>query len=133
MSLLHALPGDGRRKDLDKIQENIGAALAEACDGLAQLGIATRISRDSHYQLSNRLAFTWKLATLGVPTVLVYLGFIGDEGIRDAGEGLLEDEQACKRPGEGRLAKRRPLLSQRPPGEAKDCKTPYLSSFCCCK
>ena len=29
MSLLHALPGDGRRKDLDKIQENIGAALAE--------------------------------------------------------------------------------------------------------
>lgn len=44
------------------------------------------ISRDSHYQLSNRIAFAWKLASLGVPTVLVYLGFYGDEGIRDAGE-----------------------------------------------
>jgi hypothetical protein len=43
------------------------------------------ITRDSHYQLSNRLAFAWKLASLGVPTVLLYLGFTGDDGIRDVG------------------------------------------------
>jgi hypothetical protein len=40
-----------------------------------------RISRDNVYQLSNRVAFAWKLATLGIPSVLVYLGFIGDKGM----------------------------------------------------
>jgi len=51
---------------------------------LSITGIA--ISRNTHYQLANRIAFAWKLATLGVPTVLVYLGFTGDDGIADAGE-----------------------------------------------
>jgi hypothetical protein len=45
----------------------------------------------SHYQLANRLAFTWKLAMLGVPVVLMYLGFTGDEGIRDAGPPFEDD------------------------------------------
>jgi hypothetical protein len=31
---------------------------------------------DSHYQLSNRFAWAWKVATLGVPVVLAYLGFL---------------------------------------------------------
>jgi hypothetical protein len=69
----------------------IGAAIAEACAGLRHFNEAIAISCDSHYQLSNRIAFTWKLATLGVPTVLVYLGFVGDEGIRDAGEPFRSD------------------------------------------
>jgi hypothetical protein len=34
------------------------------------------LSRDSHYQLSNRFAWAWKLATLGFPTILIYLGFL---------------------------------------------------------
>lgn len=46
------------------------------------------ISRDSHYQFANRLGFAWKLASIGVPTVLVYLGFTGDDGIIDRGEPL---------------------------------------------
>lgn len=71
--------------------QQIGAAIAEACDGLRCFNEAIAISCDSHYQLSNRIAFTWKLATLGVPSVLVYLGFLGDEGIRDAGEPLSDD------------------------------------------
>jgi len=50
-----------------------------------------RLDRDSHYQLANRLAFTWKLATLGIPVVLLYLGFTGDEGIADAGEPIRDD------------------------------------------
>lgn len=65
--------------------ERIAVAITEACSALRQLGAATTIGRDSHYQLSNRVAFAWKLATLGIPTVLVYLGFIGDDGIADAG------------------------------------------------
>ena len=49
------------------------------------------ISRDSHYQLANRLAFTWKLATLGIPVMLLYLGFTGDDGIRVAGRPFADD------------------------------------------
>jgi len=65
--------------------ERIAAAITEACSALRHLGAITAISRDSHYQLSNRVAFAWKLATRGIPTVLVYLGFLGDDGIADAG------------------------------------------------
>ena len=61
----------------------IGAAIAEARQGLCALGLESGIDRDTYYQLSNRIAFTWKLASLGIPTVLVYLGFIGDSGIAD--------------------------------------------------
>jgi len=61
--------------------EQIRGAIAEAAGQLAALGYPTHISADSHYQLSNRLAFTWKLASLGVPTVLIYLGFLGDTGL----------------------------------------------------
>lgn len=31
-----------------------------------------------HYQLANRVAYAWKLADLGLPVVLLYLGFTGD-------------------------------------------------------
>jgi hypothetical protein len=64
----------------------IRAAIETACKGLNAAGYAVSISADENYQLSNRLAFMWKLASLGIPTVLLYLGFTGDEGLRDAGE-----------------------------------------------
>lgn len=69
----------------------IGAAIEEACLALRKVSSSTAISRDRHYQLSNRIAFTWKLATLGVPTVLIYLGFWGDTGIVDAGAPFESD------------------------------------------
>lgn len=72
--------------------ERIGLAIAEARAGLEPALPGISISRDSHYQLANRLAFSWKLATLGIPTVLLYLGFTGDEGIRDAGMPFANDE-----------------------------------------
>ena len=53
--------------------EEAQAAFQNRFDGLFQLSI------DSHYQLANRLAYAWKLADLGVPTVLLYLGFNGDK------------------------------------------------------
>lgn len=62
-----------------------GVAIAEACAALQRVSPSTAISRDSHYQLSNRVAFAWKLANAGVPTVLVYLGFWGDDGLADVG------------------------------------------------
>ena len=55
----------------------IGLAIEEAAAGLqSATGSRWSISRDSHYQLSNRFAWSWKLAALGVPVVLVYLGFL---------------------------------------------------------
>ena len=57
--------------------QQIGQAIAEANAGLElAAGNPWGISRDSHYQLSNRFAWAWKLASLGVPVVLVYLGFL---------------------------------------------------------
>jgi hypothetical protein len=64
----------------------IAEAISEACSQLRRISANVAISRDSHYQLSNRVAFAWKLASLGVPTVMIYLGFVGDAGIAEAGE-----------------------------------------------
>ncbi len=60
-----------------KNHEKIGEAIEEAAVGLrAATGGRWGISRDSHYQLANRFAWSWKLASLGAPVVLVYLGFL---------------------------------------------------------
>ncbi len=71
--------------------DHIGSAIQEACEGWRLLDKRVSITRDSHYQLANRLSFTWKLAELGIPVVLLYLGFTGDEGIRDAGLPFADD------------------------------------------
>ena len=49
------------------------------------------ITRDSHCELSDRLAFTWKLASLSIPVALLYLCVAGDERIRDAGVPFADD------------------------------------------
>jgi hypothetical protein len=87
----------GKREDdsaSQHSQENhahIGEAIEEARVAMAPLLPGLSISRDRHYQLSNRIAFAWRLASLGVPTVLVYLGFTGDTGISDVGEPFADD------------------------------------------
>lgn len=48
-------------------------AIAEASQ---KLGGGWHLSADSHYQLGNRFAWAWKVASLGIPVVLVYLGFL---------------------------------------------------------
>mgnify|MGYP001332177423 CR=1 FL=1 len=58
-------------------RESIASAIHEANTGLANcLPGRWALSPKSHYQLANRFAFSWKLAELGVPVVLVYLGFL---------------------------------------------------------
>lgn len=37
-----------------------------------------RLSRDAYYQISNRVAWGWRLAALGLPVTLLYLGFLND-------------------------------------------------------
>ncbi len=70
-----------------KNHERIGRAIEEAAAGLRSAsGGAWRIGRDRHYQMSNRFAWSWKLATLGMPVVLVYLGFLYATDIAKGGD-----------------------------------------------
>jgi hypothetical protein len=56
---------------------SIRLRLAEASLSLTRLGIGHfSLSADHHYQLSNRIAYLHKLANDGVPTVLMYLGWL---------------------------------------------------------
>jgi hypothetical protein len=48
------------------------------------------VSRDSHYQISNRFAWSWKLTTLGLPVVLIYLGFLGAHEMGDRGQPFMK-------------------------------------------
>jgi hypothetical protein len=75
--------GDGVRR-LENVVR-IQAAISEANDGLHQCGGQWHLSCDSHYQLANRFAWCWKLVSLGVPVVLVYLGFLQAAEMSDQG------------------------------------------------
>ena len=66
--------------------EQIKRAIEEAADGLALAsGKPWSISWKSHYQLSNRFAWAWKLASLSVPVVLGYLGFLNARDMANDG------------------------------------------------
>jgi hypothetical protein len=65
----------------------IGAAIESARLGLeAATRLKWQISRDTHYQMSNRFAWSWKVAELGIPVVLVYLGFLKAHDMSRTGE-----------------------------------------------
>lgn len=67
--------------------EQIRLCIDGACADLASAtGLDWSISADSHYQLSNRFAWSWKLTELGVPVVLMYLGFLNADEMQDVGE-----------------------------------------------
>lgn len=73
----------------DKSEENhihIRQAIEEAKNRLSKNYKGINISIDNHYQLSNRIAYAWKFATLGIPIMLIYLGFINDMEMEDIGE-----------------------------------------------
>jgi len=73
-------------KDRKASHKTIGAAIASARDGLEKAtALPWRISRDTHYQMSNRIAWAWKLTELGIPVVLVYLGFLKAGEMADRG------------------------------------------------
>lgn len=63
--------------------EHIHAAIEEANSSLNTQGSGWALSRDTHYQLCNRFAWSWKLASLGIPVVLVYLGFLNADEMPD--------------------------------------------------
>lgn len=65
-------------------RRRIKCAMEEANTSLGELtGGVWRLSTRHHYQLSNRFAWAWKLASIGVPVVLVYLSFLNAEEMAD--------------------------------------------------
>jgi hypothetical protein len=88
----------GREKELGPSDESnanhdeIRSAIAQAGDALRLIDPVVHLSSERHYQLANRIAFAWRLASLGVPVVLVYLGFLGDTGIADVGPPFVSNE-----------------------------------------
>lgn len=79
----------GKHDPVDRKESHttIGAAIEMARKGLeAATRLKWLISRDSHYQMSNRFAWSWKLAELGIPVVLVYLGFLKATDMSKPGE-----------------------------------------------
>lgn len=85
------LPKEGSTSNSFENHDHIGRAIDDANSEMQACVPGICIGRDKHYQLSNRLAFAWKLASLGIPTVLVYLGFVGDTGIADVGDPFIDD------------------------------------------
>lgn len=75
--------GSGANRSNPANHARIGAAIAEANEGLNAVLPGFNLSRDSHYQLANRFAWAWKLAAMGIPVVLVYLGVLRAEEMRD--------------------------------------------------
>ena len=61
-------------------------AIADANRNLNSLMPGWNLSADLAYQLANRFAWTWKIASLGIPTILVYLGFLRADEMLDQGE-----------------------------------------------
>ena len=85
-----ARPSDGSRRN----HERIGDAIDEANIGLQQLTNCAgwSLSRDHCYQIANRFAWAWKIAELGIPVVLVYLGFLGAFEMSDKGDIFADPE-----------------------------------------
>ena len=72
-------------KDRMDSSDTISKAIGSARNGLEQASLPILISQDSHYQMSNRFAWSWKLTELGFPVVLIYLGFLNATEMKDKG------------------------------------------------
>lgn len=74
-------------------RKRIVSALGEANAGLQKAtGGPWELSAEHHYQIANRFAWSWKLATLRVPVVLVYLGFLDAVEMTDKGNPFGSDD-----------------------------------------
>ncbi len=81
------------KTDRSKVASENRGSIQEALDkagaslGVEQAGF--QLSLNEYFQLSNRFAFSWKLATMGIPVVLIYLGFLDAEEMTDGSRVIL--------------------------------------------
>lgn len=92
-------PGTSPSTNSISNHDRIKSAIEEANDDLNLILPGWNLSRDNCYQLSNRFAWSWKLATLGIPVVLVYLGFLNASDMEKNGRLFTTqaDWEACVR------------------------------------
>jgi hypothetical protein len=87
---------DGKGVSIDSCRNHvrIGACIQDA--NLALSGQTKRVwalSRDWNYQMANRFSWAWKLSELGMPVILIYLGFTGCEEMRKgSGQKPIKDK-----------------------------------------
>ena len=89
------LPYRRDRDAQDRTNDNhlqIGRAIAAASAALSRVHPGISISCERHYQLSNRIAIAWQLASLGIPNTLVFLGFTGDREISRQGDYFADED-----------------------------------------
>jgi len=79
------LKSAGKQKNNPDNDDQIGRAIYEANSALNRILPGWALTKSSHYQLCNRFAWSWKLATMGVPVVLIYLGFLCCDEMSDCG------------------------------------------------
>ncbi len=80
-----------------KNHSKVDAALVDSSQSLNAILPGFSLSIDSHYQLCNRFAWSWKLASMGVPVVLVYLGFLNAGDMAHRKQEILESDSAWER------------------------------------
>lgn len=92
-------PNDRCSAGNERNRKQIDQAIKEANKGF---GNGWSLAADRRYQLSNRFAWAWKVASLEVPVVLVYLGFLNAHEMRQPFRGhaawercLLEYADGC--------------------------------------
>ena len=86
----------GASVDTCRNYRRIGRCICAASAALAkETGHRWSLSRGCCYQMSNRFAWAYKLAELGCPVVLVYLGFLKAEEMRDIGRPLEDGAEWC--------------------------------------
>ena len=79
-----------------KNRAQISRAISQANEAFCSASNTTwGLARDHHYQLSNRFTWSWKLVSLGIPVVLVYLGFVDAEDM--AGKKLIQSDTDWQR------------------------------------
>lgn len=66
-----------RNSNLENHQK-IGASIDLANRALNGIAPGFKLSHDAFYQVSNRIAWGWRLASPGVPVTVLYLGFVRD-------------------------------------------------------
>lgn len=82
----------------EKNHDNILEAIEKANVEINKGNNNVQLSRDTCYQLSNRIAHAWWLADKGIPVVLLYLGFLKCKDMDNGKNNLFkkdEDWQSC--------------------------------------
>jgi len=83
------------KKEREASHKTIGTAIESACTGLQNATrLGWKISRNSHYQMSNRFAWSWKLTERGIPVILIYLGFLKAEEMEKGSSKSFADHSA---------------------------------------